>query len=758
MYENMKPPSLISVLYVDDEEHLLELGKIFLKRTGIFQIDTVPSASEALARLSNREYDAIISDYQMPGMDGLEFLQEVRTNLGAIPFILFTGRGREEVVIKAIENGVDFYVQKGGDPLSQFAELAHKVKLSVERRRAVIDTQDSRDYLDQIFSSVKEGIVIVDAQTHTIIDVNPSAASLIGSEKEEIITKVCHTYICPAMQGECPITDLHQPVDNSEQELVTSEGRKISIIKNVAPFRFKGRDCLLETFFDYTDQKRAQDELLAAYEQIAGVEEELRAQVEELSDLQHALEESEKKFRDIVETSPDIIWDVDPDGVFTYISPQSTHIFGFTPEELQGTSILTLMDSAGVKIIRPLLQNSGSRKPGIKSYDVPAIRRDGKSRIFNFRSFPLYDSSGTISGFRGITRDVTEQIHLHAFIRESEARFDQVAENSGDWIWEVDELGRYRYCNRAVHQILGYEPEEITGIHTLWDLIDNSLHIGCEETIIQSFKLRAPIKNVLCQYIRKDGRKVILESNGSPFYDDTGSFQGYRGLHRDVTDKKKSETALRRINRHLSLLNSITRHDTLNKITSILGYLDLAEEITNDYYLHELHKKVASAVHDIREQVEFAAIYQDIGTREPQWQDMSSILPDTVVPDYITIQKNLEDVFLLADPMLPKVFYNLLDNSIRHGGSVSSILMSMYRGDEDLRIVWEDNGCGIPANEKELIFERGFGKNSGLGLFLIREILSITMMSIVETGQPGAGARFEIIVPKGYFKTKTEQK
>lgn len=752
-HSNLNPK--ISVLYVDDEEGLLALGKIYLERIGLFEIDPILSAPEALDKLSLKEYDAIISDYQMPGMNGLEFLQQVRKRFGSVPFILFTGRGREEIIIKAIENGVDFYIQKGGDPRSQFAELSHKLKIAVERRRAVVDIQENRDYLNQIFSSVKEGIIIVDAQTHTIIDLNPAAAALFKAEKEEIIGKICHKFICPTDYGTCPITDLHQQVDNSERVLVTAEGKHLPIIKNVAPFKFKGRECLIETFLDNSERKRVQEDLLAAYEQIAGAKEKLRAQVEELSNLQHALQASEKKFRDIVETSPDIVWEADPEGVFTYASPQSVQIIGYAPEELLGTSVVSLLDSKGVNIIRPLLQNSATRNPGVNTFEIPVIRRDGKSRILNIRSFPLYGDTGTIIGFRGITRDVTEQVLLQSFIRESEARFNQVAENSGEWIWEVDELGRYQYCSRAVNHILGYEPEEIIGTYTLWDLIDNHLHIGCEETSIQSFKLRAPIKNVLCQYDRKDGNKVILETNGSPFFDDSGSFRGYRGLHRDVTGKKKGETALRRINRHLSLLNSVTRHDILNKITSILGYLDLAEEITTDSYLQELHKKVASAIQDISEQVEFAAIYQDIGTQEPHWHDIASILPDKHVPDNVTVQKKLDDVLLLADPMLPKVFFNLLDNSIRHGRTVSSIRISMRKEEEYLRIIWEDNGCGIPVDEKEQIFERGFGKNSGLGLFLIREILSITRISIVETGQPGIGARFEIIVPRGSFKNKT---
>ena len=109
---------------------------MFLEKSGEFRVTTAISASDGLKRLEKNRFDAIVSDYQMPGKDGIQFLVEVRKRLGEIPFILFTGRGREEVVILAIDNGADFYVQKGGETKAQFAELAHKIRVAVTRRTA----------------------------------------------------------------------------------------------------------------------------------------------------------------------------------------------------------------------------------------------------------------------------------------------------------------------------------------------------------------------------------------------------------------------------------------------------------------------------------------------------------------------------------------------------------------------------------------------------------------------------------------------
>jgi CheY-like chemotaxis protein len=133
---------VISILYVDDEPDLLSIGKIFLERGGQFSVATLTSAPAALEALKNTTYDAIISDYQMPVMNGIDFLKQVRASGNTIPFIIFTGRGREEIVIQALNEGADFYLQKGGEPVSQFTELEHKIRQAVQQRLAEASIRD----------------------------------------------------------------------------------------------------------------------------------------------------------------------------------------------------------------------------------------------------------------------------------------------------------------------------------------------------------------------------------------------------------------------------------------------------------------------------------------------------------------------------------------------------------------------------------------------------------------------------------------
>ena len=149
--------------------------------------------------------------------------------------------------------------------------------------------------------------------------------------------------------------------------------------------------------------------------------------------------------------------------------------------------------------------------------------------------------------------------------------------------------------------------------------------------------------------------------------------------------------------------------------------------------------------------IEFTKVYQDLGSRKPQWLEPANILKELYVPAPVTMTSMVEGVQVYADPLLEKVFFNLLDNSLRHGEHVTEIRVSLYREGTGLTLIWEDNGAGIRKEDKEQIFERGYGKNTGLGLFLVREILALTGMSIRETGAPGLGARL-ISVPEGMFR------
>jgi len=225
-------------------------------------------------------------------------------------------------------------------------------------------------------------------------------------------------------------------------------------------------------------------------------------------------------------------------------------------------------------------------------------------------------------------------------------------------------------------------------------------------------------------------------------------------LH-DTHSRHLVEVQLQKSNEILQMLISVTRHDIRNKLMILHGYNQLAERIVTDERVRDYLKTQGDAVHAIESQIEFTRDYQELGISAPAWQDVHGIIAQATAQldrKGITVVNDTRGLSVYADSMLEKVFYNLMENAIRHGTTVTTIEIHSERTPDGLVIVVHDDGIGIPADEKDLIFTKGYGKNTGLGLFFTREILALTGCRIEECGSPGQGARFCIQVPEGAFR------
>jgi signal transduction histidine kinase len=223
----------------------------------------------------------------------------------------------------------------------------------------------------------------------------------------------------------------------------------------------------------------------------------------------------------------------------------------------------------------------------------------------------------------------------------------------------------------------------------------------------------------------------------------------------DITDRKRADNALKQANKKLNLLSTITRHDILNQLTVLRGYLALLKNQVTDPGTIEYIKKLETAAENIHAQISFTKDYQDIGVHSPSWYSLYDTVKAAESNFDSFLFRPIPDTFrveVYADPLFGKVFINLIENAIRHAKGFTRITFSAQETEEGLIIAVVDDGVGIPLEEKENIFNRKYFKHTGLGLYLSREILAITCLSIRETGVPGKGARFEITVPKGMFR------
>ncbi len=306
--------------------------------------------------------------------------------------------------------------------------------------------------------------------------------------------------------------------------------------------------------------------------------------------------------------------------------------------------------------------------------------------------------------------------------RESEERYRDLIETTSDWIWEVDKNGVYTYASPKIRDILGYEPDEVIG-KTPFDLMppgESENVAGIFSSYIIPQKPFTGLENI---NLHKDGLHVVLETSGVPFFDGRHTLLGYRGIDRDITDRKRTEEAFHQSNKKLNLLSSITRHDILNQLMALKGYLSLSNEmIDKPAILAGYIQKEQIAANAIERQITFTRDYQELGVAAPEWQNVNASIKKAVAGlpmRSIHVEVDPKNPEIFADRLFENVFYNLIDNALRYGSDqMNTIRVSSQEIDSGLRIVCEDDGVGITEEDKKRLFTRGFGKNTGLGLFL----------------------------------------
>ena len=466
------------------------------------------------------------------------------------------------------------------------------------------------------------------------------------------------------------------------------------------------------------------------------------------------LRQSKEKFSDMIESLQEGIWIIDQDAITTYVNRRMAEILGYEADEMLGKHLFSFMDNDEITTAETYLMR---RKQGIREqHDFIFRKKDGTRVITSLETSPLFSHEGKYIGASAAVADISERRKAEDALKASERKYRTLFENMLEGFaycrMIYDDEGRpadwvYLDVNAAFGRLTGLKDivgkrvlEAIPGIRELnpelFETYGRVASTGVPETFEIDF---IPLKMWL---------KV------SVFSPEKGYFVA---VFDDISERKRAEDAIQQVNKKLNLLSSITRHDINNQLFSIKAYLELSKEsIENTAQLSEYLIKIERSAAAIERQISFTKEYQDLGVKAPIWQSVDACVKNAqaALPMRdIRIDAGGLEVEIFCDPLLEKVFYNLIDNALRYGGpQMSKITISSQVSDRGLVITVEDNGSGISAEDKERLFKRGFGRNTGLGLFLSREILSITGITIIENGEPGKGARFEITVPRGSFR------
>jgi PAS domain S-box-containing protein len=386
------------------------------------------------------------------------------------------------------------------------------------------------------------------------------------------------------------------------------------------------------------------------------------------------------------------------------------------------------------------------------SAETTVMTADGQARVIREIASPIFNKSGKLSGAIESITDITGLREQELALLVSESRYRTILEHTASAIAIIDEDDTLSYINPEFEKVIGYVRDEIEGKKKLTEFVAPE-----DLERLQQYKRECRINpyrgtaNHEFQFIRFDGYVRTGFLTLTPIPDTKKMVVSLL----DITHKTREEDALQRANTKLNSFNSITRHEILNHLTVVKGYIELSREGIRDppFLLTSLDKELAAA-NAIQNLIMFTRDYQNIGIQPPAWYNLSQTIrtaADSVRMESINLSVDIEGVEIYADHVFEKVFFYLIDDAVRFG-KIRKIRFFCKESFEELLVICEDDGIGISPDKKEKIFNRQLFQNSGLDMYLSREILSITGISIRETGSFGKGARFEIRIPEGAYR------
>ncbi|WP_435065985.1 PAS domain S-box protein [Halobaculum sp. EA56] len=692
----------LRVLYIDDEVDLAESVAAFLERgDDRFEVETVPDASEGLDRLDAREFDCLVSEYDLPDGNGVELLTTVRETRPALPFVLFTGAGSEEVASDAISAGVTEYLRKGSDP-ERYRLLRNRISDAVDRGRA------EREYRE-IFEEVPDGIVVHDVADGEFVDVNEEFARMFGYERDDLLAAGFERILPdePPYTPERARQRIREAADDGPETFdwpgVTSDGERLWVEVHLTPLRPRGEERVLAVVRECTTRKERERDL--------------------------------ERYQTVIDTVPDMAYVLDPDFRFALVNDAMVDVTGYPREDLLGAHASLLFDDEAIdegEWNRDRLR-SGARES--ERLETRLETADGERIPCEIRGDLLpRGGEGEWRGTTGIIRDVTERKERERKLQARSAAMD--ASIDGMAILDADE--EYVFVNRAHVDCYGYDdPDAFLG--ETWRMC-----YGPEELA----RFEEEIMPELFEQGDWRGETVGVRADGSTFPQELSLSLTDDGrvicVVRDVTERKRRERGLERQNEQLEQFARVVSHDLRNPLNVVEGRLELAREESESAHLDSAADALDRCLTLVDDLLTLAREGRRVDEREPV--DLGALAEDC----WRTV--DTADAALVADATrtvradrsrLKQLLENLMRNAVEHGGAGVTVAI----GDLENGFYVADDGPGVPDDAADEVFEPGYSTaddGTGFGLNIVAEIAEAHGWDVAVAESPAGGAQFAI--------------
>ena len=729
--------SVIRVLHVDDDPAMLEISKqILLDMDRSFEIENACSVDEAFKKLATGNYDIVISDYEMPQKDGLQFLKELREQNNKIPFILFTGKGREQVAIEALNHGATGYFNKQGSPETVYGELAHGIKLGVEHGKSQQELLERELKYQSIFNNAEVGMFRTRLDGSEILDFNEKYLSIFGLSREEMLgaSPVIFWANSNKRQEMIHLLQANGYIKDFECNMLNKQGEVRTCLTSV---RFYPEEGILEgSIIDITERKRAEEELHSA----------------------------EKLLKAVTDGSSDAIYVKDRQSRWLFANPALERIVGKSSAEVLGKTDIEIYSDheIGKAILENdrRIMNSGKAETIDETADTP----QGRRQYISVKA-PRFDGDGKVIGIIGISHDISERKKAEEALRISEENFRAYLESSPISVFVANISGKYEYVNDAACRLLGYSQKELLKM-TVQQVVPKEDIPGRRFNQLKEkgyFAEEMKLK-------QKNEATIDVFLSASKFPD--GKLVAFC---EDISERKKAEEVLKEdshkievMNEKLRVVGSLTRHDVGNKLMVAKSNLYLLKKrIGDNPELTKYFDNIDSAFAASDRIFEFSRLYERIGAEKPSKENVFERFNEAVALfanlNAVKFMNECQGLEVTADSLLRQLFCNLIDNSLKHGQKVSHIRLHFIKDTETLKLFYEDDGVGVSDVDKPKLFDAGFttGKGSGLGLYLVKKMMDVYGWTIAEEGELGKGAKFTITIPileKNFKKADQETK